>query len=396
MKNPQDIAAFLKSVQGQLSPEDTGLIVTHLPRLKARLAHLSDSFPAQTQHSIAVKTNPHVQMLKVLVELGYGLEAASIEEVDRALAAGCEPSKIVFDSPVKTRSEIAQVVGYEDLLVNVNSLQELGRYPSEVKCRLGIRINPMVHTGAPELFNVSNNESKFGVAISDRSEIIAAAVKYPVRALHMHSGSQMKDLEVQRGALETLRDLALAINAEVPGKIEVLDIGGGLPSEPLSNATKMQAYGAIVHEVFAGTSFALVTEFGQWVHAEAGFALSQIEYRIDPGRLFIHLGADFFMRDAYTSPRDFPLAVWDEQGEVRDGQTEAFDIAGPLCFAGDYLAHGVELAACTQEGDWLSVDYTGANTYALWSRHCSRTVPAVWAWDGENAVRWSERKRIDF
>lgn len=379
-----------------MTPDDTGLIVTHLPRLKERLAYLSNSFPAGTQHSIAVKTNPHIEMLRVLVDLGYGLEAASIEEVELAIAAGCPPSEIVFDSPVKTHGEIAQVVDFKNLLVNVNSLQELERYPDVVDCRLGIRINPMVHTGAPELFNVSNNESKFGVAISDRDQIIAAALNYPVRALHMHSGSQMKDLQVQRGALEMLRDLALEINAEIEGKIEVLDIGGGLPSEPIGGTTKMQAYGAMVQEIFEGTNFTLVTEFGQWVHAEAGFALSQIEYRIDPGRLFIHLGADFFMRDAYTSPRDFPLDVWDTYGEVRDGELVTFDIAGPLCFAGDYLAHGVKLANSTSEGDWLSVDYTGANTYALWSRHCSRTVPAVWAWDGENAIQWSERKRIDF
>ena len=396
MDTTTDIANALGQLLPNLREEDTSVLVAHLPRLKARLEVLTAAFPEGTQHSIAIKTNPHPGMLRQLVEWGYGLEAASIEEVERALDAGCAPEKIVFDSPVKTRREIRQVVGQKDLLLNVNSLGELERYPDEVDCCLGIRVNPQVHTGAPEMFDVSKNESKFGVAIADREDIIQAALQYPVRALHMHSGSQMKDLEVQRGALETLRDLALAINEKSPGKISVLDIGGGLPTESIQGFSKMEAYGAIVSEVFAVHEFLLVTEFGQWVHAEAGFAATQIEYRVDPGRLFIHLGADFFMRDAYTTARAFPLLAYSKRAELLQGAIEKFDLAGPLCFAGDYLAHGAELPGNIGEGDWLVIDETGANTYALWSRHCSRTVPAVWAWDGENIARWSERKRIDF
>jgi len=90
---------------------------------------------------------------------------------------------------------------------------------------------------------------------------------------------------------------------------------------------------------FPWDSFKLVTEFGQWVHASAGFAISAIEYVIQPDRVFVHLGADFFMRDAYTKARPFPLAVISSRGQWRSGATRPFDIAGPLCFAGDYLAH---------------------------------------------------------
>ena len=74
---------------------------------------------------------------------------------------------------------------------------------------------------------------------------------------------------------------------------------------------------------------------------------------------------------------------------------ERYDIAGPLCFAGDYLARGVALPSA-EEGEWLCIDHAGANSYALWSRHCSRDVPALWAWDGEQMIRWSERRSIDF
>ena len=381
---------------GLLSEEDTSALAVHLPRLQDRLDHLKSAFPSQVQHAVAIKTNPHPKMLAHLVSAGVGLEAASMEEVERAREAGCPDHLIVFDSPVKTRKEIQAVSVAEGMLVNVNSLEELARYPSEVACTLGIRINPQVDTGAPEIFDVSKNESKFGVGIAHREAIINAALEYPVSALHMHSGSQMKDLEIQRKALEMLRDLALEINAKSAGRIQTLDIGGGLPSEPLEGQTTMQRYGMMVAEVFTNTSFKLVTEFGQWVHAACGFAVSQIEYKLAPNRLFIHLGADFFMRDAYTKPRPFPFTIWSSVGAQKHGQGTSFDIAGPLCFAGDYLAHGAELPENTEEGDYLVVDQTGANTLGLWSRHCSRTVPAVWAWDGQSYEKWSERKTINY
>ena len=391
-----DIDVAVKAIIPLLNEEDTSVMLVHLPRLKERLKHLSSCFSKDVQHSIAVKTNPHPKVLAQLVEWGYGLEAASLEEVRLAQDAGCPGSKIIFDSPVKTRAEIALVCQEPKMLVNVNSIEELARFPQEVLCTLGIRVNPQVHTGAPEMFDVSKNESKFGVAVTERTQIIEAALSYPVSALHIHSGSQMKDLEVQRVALESLRDLANEINTHLQGKISVLDIGGGLPSESMKDQTKMKAYGSLVTEVFKGCSFKLVTEFGQWVHAEAGFALSRIEYKLAPNRLFIHLGADFFMRDAYTTPRSFPLSVWNSSGEEYRGEKAAFDLAGPLCFAGDYLAHGALIDPSVKEGDYLVVDHTGANTYGLWSRHCSRSVPSLWAWDGEKMKKWSHRQTINY
>ena len=111
-------------------------------------------------------------------------------------------------------------------------------------------------------------------------------MEYPVHALHMHSGSQMKNLAVQRQALENLKSLADEINERQPGKIHTpLDVGGrtafGIHISPDS---KMNAYGSMVAEVFADSSYRLLTEFGQWVHAEAGLAVSKIEYVLEKSR----------------------------------------------------------------------------------------------------------------
>ena len=401
-----DLQSIIHVLLPQLEEHDTAVVITHLPRLRKRLEHLKKAFKSDVQHSIAIKSHPHIELLKVISQLGFGLEAASIEEVRRALKAGCPSERIVFDSPVKTRQELAEVAQLDGLLVNVNSLIELARIPMNARCTIGIRINPEIHTGSPELFSVGRNESKFGVPLSTRKQIIDAVLTHPVRALHMHSGSQMRDLNAQEEALNRLVTLARELNQalEQAGKdrrINILDIGGGLPTEALfdheNHMSNMQAYAQRVEDVEGIEDFKLITEFGQWVNAECGIALSRVEYVLDgdPLKLFIHLGADFFTRDAYTSPRPFPLSLWTDEGQAIQGPQKIYDIAGPLCFAGDYLARGVQLPKA-QEGVWLAIDHVGANTYSLWSRHCSRDVPAIWAWDGQVMNLWSPRRSIDF
>lgn len=397
-----ELQEAIPQLLSNITEEDTAVILTILPRLYRRLAHLQASFNRDVQHSIAIKSNPHPRLLQTIVKQGFGLEAASIEEVKRALAAGCPAERIVFDSPVKTKRELAIVSELPNLLVNVNTLSELERFPSHSQCMIGIRVNPLTHTGSPEIFSVGRNESKFGVPIANRTAIVQAALDYPVQALHMHSGSQMRDLEAQRSALSKLGELAQEINQALKHvgssrRIECIDIGGGLPSEGLSDQSQMKSYGELVHSIRELESFKLVTEFGQWVNTECGLALSRIEYVIEgkPSKLFIHLGADMFTRDAYTHARSFPLSLWTQNGQEVQSKLNDYDIAGPLCFAGDYVARQVPLPTA-QEGNWLCIDHAGANTYALWSRHCSRDIPAQWAWDGSHLLQWSPRQAVTF
>ena len=397
-----ELQRSIRALLPSLTEADTAVLVTHLPRLYERLEHLRSVFEPEVLHCVAIKSHPHIELLRIICSRGFGLEAASIEEVRRALQAGCPSERLVFDSPVKTRRELLEVARLPGTLVNVNSLSELKRIPKDALCTIGIRINPQTHTGSPELFSVGQNESKFGVPLSAREALFEAVRAYPVRALHMHSGSQMRDLDAQRSALEALGQLASELNLMLKTRgltrrIEIIDIGGGLPTEALEGETQMSAYAALVHGVESLSAFQLVTEFGQWVNTEPGFALSRIEYRVsgDPPKLFTHLGADMFMRDAYTRARTFPLSLWSPEGELIQRPPERYDIAGPLCFAGDYLARDVVLPKA-EEGQWLCIDHTGANCYALWSRHCSRDVPAVWAWSGEQLIRWSDRSPIQF
>lgn len=394
---------------------DEGLLDPHADRaalfvdwdvLDHRLACLQASWPG-VQHAVAIKSQPHFGVLSYLVGKGFGLEAASLEEVKRALSAGCPATKLVFDSPVKTRGELAWIqANAPGMYVNANALEELPRHSDRPSYRLGLRINPEIHTGSPALFHVSSNASKFGVALSDRSALLEALLRYPISGLHLHSGSQITDLNAQMDAVLAVLELAEEANVLRQERglalLDWIDIGGGLPASPWEG---MEAYAeAFFRSVSAErrSAFTWHTEFGQWVHAHAGWTASTLEYvlpRTDaPHVAYLHVGADLFLRDAYTQPRPFPLQPLDTHGQaLKDSPHQTYDLAGPLCFAGDYLARSVSLPVL-HEGDWLILHETGANAYGLWSRHCSREIPAVLAHSSQRGTleKLSDRVAILF
>ena len=371
---------------------DSAIIIQSWNQLDNYLDHLKSSFPADSLHAIAIKTNPHPKVLEHLVKKGFGLEAASIEEVHLAVKAGANFSKIVFDSPVKTHHEINYCnKNFPGLRINVNSLEELNRIPKHPNFVLGIRINPMIDAGSPLLYHVSSDESKFGVPIVEEEAIINAILNYPITQLHVHAGSHMNDLERAVNAVATLCDLAqrsnsILANNKINRRIEFLDIGGGLPPEILNDKAKsnMQTYSTNMYNLIPDLkNYSLVTEFGQWCYFYTGYAISKVEYALKRGTknvAFIHLGADFLMRDAYTKPRGIEFIILDNKQNRKNGNEEPYDIAGPLCFAGDYLIKNQNLPSVT-EGDWMILLNSGSNSLGLWSRHCSRSIPKVFGID---------------
>lgn len=398
------ITDSLPQIIALAAPEDTAVLIADVRLLTARLDLLSQEFPKGTRHAVAIKTNPHKKMLATILAYGFDLEAASIEEVELALEAGAKPSNIIFDSPVKTREEISRCSSYTGMLVNANMLSELQRYPDNFSGQLGLRINPGIDTGAPEMYAVSTDESKFGVPIAAESEILEACLHSPITALHMHSGSQMRDLTVQLNAIKRLYELAQAIDTHrssrnINWRIETINIGGGLPAESDSDQPKMRSYAAQVREL-ANTysNYQLRTEFGQWTHRAAGYALTRVEYVGDGPvpNVFVHLGADLFTRHIYAPASALDITVLNPDGTEKRAEAKTVNIAGPLCFAGDYLARSIELPPVV-EGDWLLIKDVGANTYGLWSRHCSRTLPKVLGIDSQgNVSLWSDRQKITF
>ena len=260
----------------------------------------------------------------------------------------------------------------------------MDRYPAHFSGRLGLRINPLIESDTEDIFNVSTKTSKFGIPISRRTQIIQACMLRPeICGLHIHIGSAIKDFSFNIKAISLLVDLATEINAlrtksGISSRINVLDIGGGIHFEQAPSHYTVANFTQELKKIANIDQFQLVTEYGAFVHKHCSFVLSNIEYVVEtdprlPANVFLHVGADLFLRKVYSSLNiSYPYSIIHQvKGEKPE---KLYNIVGPLCFAGDILYENLSLPQL-QEGDYFIIHDTGANTNSMWSKHCSREVP---------------------
>jgi diaminopimelate decarboxylase len=382
-----------------IEPSDTAIIFYDISALETRLRHLCEQFPPGTLHAAAIKANPLVSILTRIVDLGAGLEAASLPELRLALHAGAEETMIVFDSPVKTADELlyALTLGCH---INADSIDELDRIARlrenptvSATASIGVRINPQVGSGTIAMTSVAAHYSKFGVSLMDQHhELLDRFLRYEwLTAVHLHIGSQgctpqllvdgvAKVLDFVHDANSALRDAGLK------RRITRFDLGGGLPVSYHKNTVpfSMEQYASLLRqrfpELFDGT-LRLITEFGRYLHANAGWVATKVEYVKHGSELdtaMVHVGADLFLRECYA-PADWQheFAVVDNAGRLKSAVVpRPYVIAGPLCFAGDILGRNVLLPP-VEEGDHIVIRDTGAYTLGMWSRYNSRQIPKV-------------------
>lgn len=387
-----------------LNVDDTAIVFYNLRSIQDRIVGQQKLFPQNTLHAIAVKANPLTKILSKIKTLGVGAEVASLPELHLAEKAGFAPDTIVFDSPAKTKAEIEFALK-AGVHLNADSFDELDRI-GEIKKILqsesiiGVRINPQVGAGSIKSTSVAGSISKFGIPVNDNSErIINCFLKYDwLRAIHVHIGSQGCPVPLVIEGIRKVLDLAVEINKILnlnskQNRIETFDIGGGLPVSYYSDKSpvSMEQYVTMLKtscpELFS-SQFRLITEFGRYIYANAGWVASKVEYvKREPNYniIMIHVGADLFLRKCYN-PDDWhhQITVVDKNGKLKTGtDTNKYMVAGPLCFAGDVIARDLELPV-TEEGDYILIHDTGAYTLSMWSRYNSRQMPKVIGYYEEN------------
>lgn len=392
--NLDEAATVVKlALRSEMLQESPAAIFHHLGLMRARIADVHAAFPAGSLHAVAIKANPVVEILREVVGAGAGLEAASLEEVALARAAGCPSERIVFDSPAKTVDDIQQALDW-GVYLNADNFDELARIAAarttiDSPSIVGLRINPLVGRGTIETTSVASSNSKFGVPLAtERRRILTAfADDSWLRGLHVHVGSQGCQLSQLAEAAGRAMELRREIMAETGRDVTLVDIGGGLPTAYKNDQTAPTPsdYRTVLNQrapdLFS-PGVKLITEFGRAIQANCGLAASRIEYVKPAGSLaVIHLGADFLLRPVYCPDEwKHEFFVLDPAGNPKPGPERPLSIAGPLCFAGDVLARNVLLPPVAA-GDWLVVRDVGAYTLSMWSRHCSRGMPAILGYD---------------
>jgi diaminopimelate decarboxylase len=385
-----EAAARALLASGRLRDQAPAVLVHDLDLLEARARDLAAHLPPPALHAVAIKANPLVEVLRVVVDAGLGLEAASWPEVELARAAGCPPARIVLDSPAKTRTELQQALalGVRLNLDNETELRRVAELQPPDDAEVGLRLNPAVGAGAIASTSVAARGARFGLPWpASPDALVPWLQRHPwLRGLHVHVGSQGCPMPLLVQAARLVAELRLELHARLGRpQIRWVDIGGGLPTDygqgspAPSPAAYAQALRRDAPSLFA-PDVQLVTELGRALQAGCGLAISRVEHveEVDgQRRATVHVGADLLLRTAYA-PADWPheLVVLDREGRPRHGPLVPVTVLGPLCFAGDVLARDRPLPAIA-EGDLLVVRDTGGYTLGMWSRHCSRAIPEV-------------------
>ena len=346
----------------------------------------------------AVKANSNLGVLNVLARLGAGFDIVSSGELERVLAAGGEPSRIVFSGVGKSRDDMRRALEVGVHCFNVESRVELERLQAVaaeqgVKAPVSLRVNPDVDAGTHPYISTGLKENKFGIDIDEAEAVYARAAELPnleVIGVDCHIGSQLTTLEPFLDALDRL--LLLVDKLATRGiHIKHLDLGGGLGVQYRDEQPPLAGdYITAVRKRLEGRDLALVFEPGRFIVANAGVLLTQVEYLKHTEH------KDFAIIDAAMNDLIRPALyqAWMDVAPVqpREGEARTYDLVGPICETGDFLAKDRQLVL--EEGDLLVVRSAGAYGFVMSSNYNTRGRAAEVLVDGEQAFEVRRRETV--
>ncbi|MGY2139878.1 diaminopimelate decarboxylase [Pseudomonas reactans] len=346
----------------------------------------------------AVKANSNLGVLNVLARLGAGFDIVSRGELERVLAAGGKADKIVFSGVGKTREDMRRALEVGVHCFNIESTDELERLQvvaaeMGVRAPISLRVNPDVDAGTHPYISTGLKENKFGIAIADAEDVYIRAAQLPnleVLGVDCHIGSQLTTLPPFLDALDRLLALIDRLG-ECGIYLHHIDLGGGVgvryrDEEPPLIADYIQA----VRERIEGRDLTLMFEPGRYIVANAGVLLTQVEYLKHTEH------KDFAIVDAAMNDLIRPALyqAWMNVTAVtpRASEARAYDIVGPICETGDFLAKDRQLAL--EEGDLLAVHSAGAYGFVMSSNYNTRGRTAEVLVDGDQAFEVRRRETV--
>lgn len=361
-----------------------------------------DDALASAPHLIcyAVKANSNIAVLNVLARMGAGFDIVSGGELARVLAAGGDPTRIVFSGVGKTAEEMRAALTADIRCFNVESVAELDRL-SEVAseahqiARVSLRVNPDVDARTHPYISTGLKENKFGIDISEAESAFQRAAALPgleVVGVDCHIGSQLTDMAPFIDALD--RVLSLVDRLQESGIcLHHIDLGGGLGVRYNEEEPPLPSdYAEALLPRLEGRELELIIEPGRAIAANAGLLLTRVEYlKHTPHRNFAIV--DAAMNDLL---RPALYSAWQKIEAVEPRQnTEAqrYDVVGPVCETGDWLGKDRDLAI--EAGDLLAVHSAGAYGFTMSSNYNSRPRAVEIMVDGDQAHVVRERESVE-
>ena len=333
----------------------------------------------------AMKANDNLAILRTFAELGAGADVVSGGELQRALAAGIPPAKIIFSGVGKTEDELALALSSNIMQINIESFAEmelLSRIATArgITAEIAIRINPNVDAETHDKIATGRKQDKFGINIEFAAEAYRKAAALPgldTAAVAVHIGSQLTSLKPFQAAFGRVAELVGELRRNCH-EIRRVDLGGGLginydgetPPTPA-------AYANIVKETVGHLGCRVLLEPGRNLVGNAGVLVTQVIYTKEGE------DRDFVIVDAAMNDLIRP-ALYDAYHGIRpviepgDGASlKCVDVVGPVCETGDTFTRGRNLPHFSA-GDLLVFNSAGAYCAVMSSTYNARPhVPEV-------------------
>lgn len=346
----------------------------------------------------AVKANSTLAVLNLLARLGSGFDIVSAGELQRVLAAGGDPRKVVFSGVGKTAEEMRQALAAGILCFNVESEGELARLEtvaaeSGKTASISLRVNPDVDPRTHPYIATGLKQNKFGIAYGDAIGLYrkARAMRHlAIAGIGCHIGSQLTEVAPFVAALERILELADRLRAEGVA-LSHIDIGGGLGIRYRDESPPSIAdYAVALTRRLGGRELKLLLEPGRVVAGSSGVLLTRVEYLKHGGE------TNFAVVDAAMNDLMRPSLydAWHQVLPVAANANEGalYEIVGPVCESGDFLAHARMLAL--REGDLLAIMTAGAYGMSMSSNYNTRPRAAEVMIDGKQMHLIREREAV--
>ena len=356
-------------------------------KISAQYERLTKAFVAVPSLRInyAMKALSNVSVLKLMRKLGAGLDTVSIQEVKLGLHAGFAPEQIIFTPNGVSMEEIEEAasLGVQLNIDNLSILEQFGsKHPQVPVC---IRINPHVMAGGNSKISVGHIDSKFGISIHQIPHIlrIVENTKMHINGIHMHTGSDILDIDVFLYAAEILFDAAKHFR-----ELKFVDFGSGfkVPYKEGDIQTDIEELGEKLSQRFLefcklyGRNLTLAFEPGKFLVSEAGFFLVKVNVvKQTTSTVFagIDSGFNHLIRPMFYGATHFIENISNPEGKKR-----FYSVVGYICET-DTFASNRQIAEIS-EGDILCFRNAGAYCYTMASNYNSRPRPAEVLWiDGQ-------------
>ena len=374
------------------------LYVYDAQKIQSQYQRLSNAFlkVARLRINYAAKALSNVAILQLMKEMGSNLDTVSIQEVKLGLHAGFTPNQIIYTPNGVSFEEIEAVakMGAQINIDNLSVLEHFGtKHPTIPVC---IRINPHVMAGGNSNISVGHIDSKFGISIHQMPHIlrIVENTKMNINGIHMHTGSDILDIEVFLYAAEILFEAAKNFK-----KLDFLDFGSGfkVPYNKGDIETNIEEFGRKLSKRFNafekeyGRELTLAFEPGKFLVSEAGFFLAKVNVvKQTTSTVFAGIDSGF---NHLIRPMLYGSQHYIENISNPKGKERFYTVVGYICET-DTFANNRRISEIN-EGDILCFRNAGAYCFSMSSNYNSRYKPAEVLWKDGKGILIRERETFE-